>query len=562
MRLPTGSAIGRIASNLRVLVVFSISIGFLAAPNKAIAQSAALPGSCLVTTMNGPLQGLDLGTTCGFFGIPYAAPPLGNLRWKPPQPKAPWAPAILTVTTPPSNCPAINAAGMPVGSEDCLKLNIWAPKQLLIDPAPVIVWLHTGGFVAASANFAGNNGQKIAEQKGVIVVAPNYRLGPLGFLAHTALTAENPDYSSSGNYGFLDQRAAMSWVRDNVAAFGGNPHNVTIGGQSAGSHSVSLHLVSPASGGLFHSAIMQSGYASTRWKTRPEAEAQGNRLAAALGCVDPSQVLSCLRLKTASQLLTALPGGGRDQILETASVQWNPVVDGLEIPDQPRLQYERGAFNRVPILLGATKDDGWVFVERSFPGEVTEAQYESTLETEFGPYAQEFLTQYPLLLFPTPKDALSQIATDVEYVCEAVRIAHLIERTGTPVYLYSFEYVVDGIGSNRSIHGLDTNLVFGNNYVANFPAPHTLNAADLALYGAMSGYFTLFAATGKPNADDESIVHWTEFKSPTGAGRGSGKYIIFDSTIAEGKRVREQQCGFGERFFYRSIAGTVPAVTP
>ena len=541
MRTPTGSAVFLIVSALLVFFV----------PNAA-SQSASISSTCLVMTSGGLVQGQDLGTTCAFLGIPYVAAPTGNLRWKPPQPKAPWAPATLNVITPPPSCTA---------NEDCLKLNVWAPKQLLVDPAPVLVWFHTGGFSAASANFAANNGQKLAEQTGVIVVAPNYRLGPLGFLAHRALTAENPAYASSGNYGLLDQRAAMAWVRDNIRAFGGDSHNVTIGGQSAGSHSVSLHMVSPASWGLFQHAIMQSGYASTRWRTRQEAEALGDQVATVLGCMDPSQVLSCLRGKTFSQVLAAFPSG-RDQIVEPGTMTWSPVVDGLEIPDQPRLQYERGAFSRVPVLLGATKDDGWVFVDRSFPSGVTESQYQSVIQTEFGPYAPDFLTRYPLSLFPTPKDALAQIADDVEYICEAVRIAHLVERTGTPVFLYSFEYIVEGIASNRSIHGLDTNLAFINNYATNFPAAHVLNAADLALAGAMSGYFTRFAATGSPNTDDETVVHWPEFKSPAGRGRGAEKYIIFNSTIVEGKRLREQQCNFEEPFFFRTISGPIPASTP
>src|SRR5688572_14722953 len=339
MQTPTGSAICRIASGLMIVLVTFV---FFMLPDAASGQ-----GSCLVMTAGGLVQGQDMGASCAFLGIPYAAAPLGTLRWKPPQPKAPWAPSTLSVLTPPSSCSA---------SEGCLKLNVWAPKPLLMVPAPVIIWFHTGGFAAASANFAANNGQKLAEQTGVIVVAPNYRLGPLGFLAHPALTAENPSYPSSGNYGLLDQRAAMSWVRDNIGAFGGNPKNVTIGGQSAGSHSVSLHMVSPESWSLFQRAIMQSGYASIKWKTRQVAEAQGDLFATTLGCTDPSQVLSCLRLKTLSQLLAAFPGG-RDQILETSAKTWSPVVDGLEIPDQPRLQYQGGVFNRVPVLLGATRDE-------------------------------------------------------------------------------------------------------------------------------------------------------------------------------------------------------------
>ena len=162
-------------------------------------------------------------------------------------------------------------------------------------PAPVIVWIHTGAFIAASANLPAHNGRLLAERTGAIVVAANYRVGAFGFLAHPALTSEDPAYPSSGNYGLLDQRAAMAWVRDNIAAFGGDPNNVTIGGQSAGAHSVSFHLVSPGSNGLFGKAIMMSGYASSRWPTLEESEALGLQFAAALGARLPAPSWSCLR---------------------------------------------------------------------------------------------------------------------------------------------------------------------------------------------------------------------------------------------------------------------------
>jgi para-nitrobenzyl esterase len=223
---------------------------------------------------------------------------------KPPQPKAPWAPAVLSATSPPPNCSLINppTTGQPSGSEDCLMLNIWAPSSRPAR-APVIVWLHPGNFQAASANLAASNGERFAQERNVIVVAPNYRLGPLGFLAHSAFTLEDPTYRSSGNYGLLDQRAALVWVRDHIAAFGGDPRNVTIAGTSAGSQSVGLHLVSPASSGLFQRAIMQSGFVSARWTNAREAEAQGEQFARALQCTDVSTVAACLRSKTRDQVL-------------------------------------------------------------------------------------------------------------------------------------------------------------------------------------------------------------------------------------------------------------------
>ena len=472
--------------------------------------------SCLVTTTGGDVQGLDNGVSCSFLGIPFAAPPIGDLRWRPPQPAPPWAPATLTVTTAVAMCPQVNPAGSTtvVGIEDCLKLNVWTPDPAPASPVPVIVWIHTGAFQAASANLADSNPQKLVERTGAIVVAANYRIGPLGFMGHPALTGEDPGYRSSGNYGFLDQRAALAWVRDNIAAFGGDPGNVTIDGQSAGGHSVSLHVVSPGSAGYFHRAIMQSGYASTRWRTRADAEALGTDFAAAVGCTDPAQVLACMRSKTRNEVLLAF-GNGQQEFAETGRVPWGPVVDGLDIPDQPRRMYEAGDFNHVPLIIGATRDEGWIYVDRSFPAGLTEEQYEAAVATEFGAAdAPAILAQYPVADFPSPKLALSRLTGDVEMVCEARRVARLVERTRTPVYLYSFEREADAVVPDLVIHGLDRNFVFGNNFGP--PSNYVLNADDLSLFGAISGYWTRFAASGNPNGDDDGTIRWPAFRHSNG----------------------------------------------
>jgi para-nitrobenzyl esterase len=521
---------------------------------------AVAPSSCVITTSAGTVFGLDFGSSCAFLGIPYAAPPVGNLRWKPPQPAPPWSPLIFNAATPPSNCAALSATtGQPGGSEDCLKLNIWIPKA--VSMAPVMVWLHTGAFLAASANFAGHDGRKMAEQTNTIVVAPNYRLGAFGFLAHDALTNEVPGYRSSGNYGLLDQRAALLWVKNNITVFGGDNNRITIAGQSAGAHSVSLHLISPGSAGLFHRAAMQSGYASIQWQTREEAESRGNSFASALGCTDPSQVLSCLRTKSRDQILRALPVG-REEFTETAGVRWGPVVDGLEIPDQPRILYERGAFHRVPVIIGANRDEGWVFVDRSFPTGLTAAQFEAAVQSEFGPSAPALLARYRLQDFASPKEALAQVTGDVEYICEAVRVARLIERTGNPVYLYSFEYVVDGLASNRVIHGLDTNFVFGNDFVAPNPGNHLLNANDLVLSASMKSYWARFAAAGDPNGPANDRGRWSPYDRRYLPQVETDKYLVLDSTIRENRGLRQQQCDFLESFYFRSVTGSVPASTP
>ena len=519
--------------------------------------------SCFVITISGNVQGVDLGASCAFLGIPFAAPPVGRLRWKPPQPAAAWAPGTFNAITNSPPCPNVNPPGGTTtgGNENCLRLNIWTPDPAPASPAPVLVWIHTGAFQAASANLPDSNGRRLAERTGAIVVAANYRVGPFGFMGHEALTAEDPAYRSSGNYGFLDQRAAMAWVRDHIAAFGGDPHNVAIAGQSAGGNSVSLHIVSPGSAGYFNRAIIQSGPASNRWSTLADAEALGDRLAASAGCTDPAQVLACLRSLTPAQVLLAFPNG-QQEFSETPRVSWAPVVDGVDIPDQPRRLYESGAFNHVPLIIGTTRDEGWIYVDRSFPAGLTVEEYQAAVATEFGAAdAPAILARYPAADFATPKLALSRLVSDVEMVCEARRVARAVERTGAPVYLYSFEREVDAVVPDLVIHGLDRNFVFGNNFPA--PSNYMLNAEDLALFGGIAGYWTRFAATGNPNSDLDTVVHWPAYKHPAGQGRGADKYIVLDWPLREDQRLREEACDFWEPSFFGSIAdGPVPASHP
>ena len=509
--------------------------------------------ACVVSTPSGVVRGVLRGTGCTYLGIPYATPPVGDLRWKPPQPKTPWAPAVLSATVAPPNCSLINppTTGQPTGSEDCLMLNIWAPPRPA--QAPVIVWFHPGNFQAASANLAAANGERFAQERNAIVVAPNYRLGPFGFLAHSALTLEDPAYRSSGNYGLLDQRAALAWVRDHIAAFGGDPRNVTIVGASAGSQSVNFHLVSPASAGLFHKAIMQSGFVTARWTDAKEAEAQGEQFARALQCTDARTVAACLRSKTRDQVLRALPLGQR-QILESEAVQWNPIVEGLEIPDQPRELYKRGRFARVPLIIGVNRDEGWTFVDQSFPFGLDAAQYEATVRDEFGADAPAVLGLYPVTAFPSPKDALAQLTGDAEFACEARRVARLVSQARVDVYLYSFEYSVDAVTPGRVIHGMETNLVFGNNFAA--PANHVLTAADLALFRTMSGYWGRFADTGNPTAP--GVARWPLFRVDRYPIL-SDRFVVLDDAVTDANRFRERHCNFWDRFYFRSVIGTVPA---
>jgi para-nitrobenzyl esterase len=516
--------------------------------------------ACLIATAQGELVGVDRGASCEFRGVPFAIPPTGALRWAPPVASGPWAAAPLDATAMPPLCPQFNRQGGPAGNEDCLKLNIWAPHPGQQSPLPVIVWFHPGSFVSATGFAASHNGARFVELTNAIVVAPNYRLGPLGFLGHRALRTENGAYPSAGNYGLLDQRLALQWVRANIAAFGGDPNRITIAGQSAGGLSVSLHLVSPGSDGLFERAIMQGGFASYRWRTREDSEAQADAFATALGCTDPAQVLACLRAKTRDQILRALPTG-TEQFAETGRTQWGPVVDGLDIPDQPRTLFETGAFSRVPIVIGSNRDEGWTWVNRSFPSEqFTQEQYESAVETEFGAEAPAILATYPSATYGSPKNALSVLVNDAEYACGAERLSRLIERTNTPVYLYQFEHAPDGVVPGRAPHGLDISFVFGTD--VGFPilpsSTYVLDATDLKLFRSMARYWRQFAETGNPN-DDDVNVHWPAFVSSDEEGRNGARYLILDRPVKPGKHLREPHCAFWEPYFFRSITAAVAA---
>ena len=547
------------AKGIVLLVITVVMTGWVEPwSTVAVGQTPA----CLVATMHGDVRGIDRGQSCEFRAVPFGLSTAGEGRWKAPVAAAAWAPAVLDATVALPVCAQINPAGLLAGSEDCLKLNIWAPHPHSGPPLPVIVWLHAGSFLLTSGAVGQSNATRFVEANDVIVVAPNYRLGAFGFLGHRALRGES--LGTAGNYGLLDQRLALEWVRTHIAAFGGDPNRITIAGQSAGGLSVSLHLVSPGSDGLFDRAIMQGGFASYRWRTRDDGEAQGDAFATALGCNDPAQVLACLRAKTRDQVLRALPTG-TEQFAETGRTHWSPIVDGLVIPDQPRWLYESGAFSRVPIIIGSNRDEGWTWVNRSFAGDITQEQYESALQTEFGADAAAILATYPSAEYGSPKSALAQAVTDAEYACGAERLARLIERTNTPLYLYQFNYAVDAVAPDRAVHGLDVNFLFGTDIGAPLltpPATYVLTGPDLDVSRSMAGYWRRFADTGNPNTDDETVVHWQVFNRPDGEGRGADRYLILDAPVRTAMRLREEQCAFWDPYFFRSITAAVPAHTP
>jgi para-nitrobenzyl esterase len=239
---------------------------------------------------------------------------------------------------------------------------------------------------------------------------------------------------------------------------------------------------------------------------------------------------------------------------------WGPVVDGATIPEQPRRLYEQGAFLRVPIIVGTTRDQGWDYVDRSFPAGLSPAVYDATVESEFGiDDTPAILRMYPAGDFASPKQALARLTSDVEGVCEARRVARLVERTGTPVYVYSFEREPTNGGPGVVVHGRDTNFVFGNNFDR---PPYVLNTTDRALSDAMSAFWSNFAATGDPNDGRPTPIAWSQYRRYREEKSALSTYLVLDWPLRASARLREKQCDFWLPSFLRSVVGSVPASHP
>src|SRR5262245_50502161 len=336
------------------------------APVPGIAGQKIQKGT-LIHLADGDVQGTVNEQTRQFLGIPFAAPPVGPLRWRPPEPPAPWQ-NVLQANAFAGACAQLASIQGPASeNEDCLYLNVWTPDPAPRKRLPVMVWFHGGGNQQGSAGdpvpFPGVPGHfydahVLAQERGVVVVTINYRLNVFGFLAHAALAGEDPGHPYAGNQGLLDQRAALQWVRANIVAFGGNQKKVTIFGESAGSEDVCLHVASPLSRKLFHRAISESGGCTTTTTTAANGAATPASLVAAVGCTGAPDELACLRQVPVATLLDQLRGDGG--IVQ--SFNFGPVVDGGFLPDQPRNLYDQRRFAKVPYILGSNTDEGTLFL--------------------------------------------------------------------------------------------------------------------------------------------------------------------------------------------------------
>jgi hypothetical protein len=319
-------------------------------------------------------------------------------------------------------CPQLSPlnGGFVGGSdEDCLTLNVWSPAEPSETARPVMVWIHGGGFVLGSGGDAAYDGQALSEATGHVVVTLNYRLGPLGFLAHPDLKAEDPAHPSSGNYGLEDQRAALEWVQANIAGFGGDPGSVTIFGESAGGASVCHHLVSPGSAGLFHAAVLQSGPCDLVVE-EAEAFASADALAVAVAC-DADDPLACLRDASPAELLTALPAPSFG--VGTAGTSWYPVIDGEVLPSRPSDMLEAGDAVSVPVILGSNADEATMFFQLGGSTVEDEAGFLALAEQAAPGEGDAILAQYPVADYGSYQTAAVAAFSDAGFICPTRRAA-------------------------------------------------------------------------------------------------------------------------------------------
>ena len=450
-------------------------------------------------------------------GIPFAAPPVGELRWKAPQPPASWQGVRQAMEfahacwqTPYPAAARIFQTELPTLSEDCLYLNVWTTAKSAKQRLPVMVWIHGGGFTRGLGSSSAYDGEILA-RKGVVVVTLNYRLGIFGFFAHPDLTAES-EHHASGNYALLDILAALHWVKRNIASFGGDPDRVTVFGESAGSWAVNLLMASPRAKGLFHRAIGESGGCFFPLKTLAEAEKAGLQLATTLGAAQDA--LKTLRAKSAEELLRA---GSEETV--------RPLVDGWVLPQQVYTIFAEGKQTDVPLLVGSNVDEGTALVPQGV--NLKAAMFVAGVRQRYGNLADHFLKVYPAGSDEEAVASFYAAYRDQVFGWEMRTWARMEAKSGHHrAYLYYFSRRPPGPQSRRfgAFHASEIAYVFGN-----FVWPFPWEEADRELSDAISSYWVNFAATGDPNG--AGLAKWPAYNPATDQSLEFGDRISVRSEL-------------------------------
>jgi para-nitrobenzyl esterase len=484
------------------IAVLALAAGAASCGNQAASPPHRPNAPLVVSLTDGDIRGKMVAGTNEYLGIPYAAPPVGALRWRPPQPPAPWH-GIRSATRFAPHCPQpAGVFGRASMSEDCLYLNVFAPASRPGSRLPVMVWIHGGGFVGGESDDYGPAG---LVSDGVIVVTLNYRLGALGFLAHPALAAKPG--GPTGDYGLMDQQAALRWVQHNIGAFGGDPHNVTIFGESAGGQSVLLQLISPGARGLFAKAIAESGGYALNPVSLASAEAAGRAFAAKAGCA--SQTAKCLRSLPVATILA-------DEDQSGASAD----LDGLVLTQPLKAALGSGDFSHVPVIDGTNHDEWRLFVALATAEghPVTAANYQPMIAATLHVsrrIAALIAAQYPLSDYKSPALALSTLGTDAIFSCPTLILDQDLARY---VPIYAYEFSDENAPSPYPSVGFPYGAAhsFELTYLFTLPTvpPSLLSGSQIRLAAAMRQEWTNFASTGVPSAAGASA--WPRF---TAAGQ-------------------------------------------
>lgn len=481
------------------------------------------------------VAGVDPGVVA-FKGIPYAAPPVGVLRWRPPQPAPRWA-GIRDALTFGPDFPQKSNARMraPRQDEDCLYLNVWAPADTARTRRPVMVWFHGGGFTGGSGSDERADGAQLAA-RGAVVVSFNYRSGLFGFFAHRGLSAES-EHRTSGNYGLLDQIAALRWVAANIEAFGGDPSSVCVFGVSAGSASISLLLASPSADGLFHRAILHSPGAGRPLAALEGAESAG---AAALGAD-----IAALRALGAHELF-ALTGRLTPAVrgLTTPRVL-RPIHDGWVVPEDERAALKAGRFRALPLVVGSNRDEGSLLTA-NWPIE-TLADYRHQVETNFRGAEPEVEALYPALHDVDARRRVAEMFADTQFNYGTRLLAQAMSAREPRTWRYLFTRRPPGQADGPH-HGDEVSYVFGNLDCGNLDSVSGAGAGahDRAVSRAMMSAWVAFARGGDPNTLESPA--WTAYS------RSADNHLEFGDEIRAGGGWRRAQLDFVDRCYDRAFA--------